>query len=678
MRKNLFVYLFGVLCSLALFTACSDDDGNKGNGGSEDGGGQPVSLQETVVGTYEGDLRVVLPELNLDNTQTRRIFVKADGAENVQLVLKDFSIEVAGAPVPVGDIEVSGIALEGDATAVQLKETTVTILHPDLGELPVTVSGDIASGKANLSIKVVWSDLNIDVTFTGNRISHEVFDEDYGKMFAGYYPRTENGFTCDYTEEGFELKYPTDGITLVSDTYSKLSFAADWTGAKVLSVSFPVKPEFGDVSDQYKYQKISMDATIQKNADGTYSIQEYKGNIEALEGQREAIGYTISGTINDNRELKLNINLKSETYDVNYTFVSGLQKDGSDLLGVTFDKDILVGDPVVKTTVLGGNWCLLYAKAGTTAADLTCIPTFEVSDGAKVVYNGALYEGAALDFSVNQVIKVISEKDYIANGVDAAGTEYNLSLGVLDFSTALDNWEAKGNVNDADMVYYEPVLGWKTSNPGVEYLKSMSFITKYDKTKPYAVTECEGVSGKAAKLTTLNSGGSMLSMVPVVTSGSLFNGSFVTEISNTLLSTLFGQPCEKEPKSFSGSYTYKAGEDYYVCKDPANANKAEIDETKKDLPAMNAVLYEVADYSEFLNGTNLLTSDKVVAIASVDGTEQEAWTSFNVDFMWKEGKSWDASKKYKLAIVCSSSKDGDKFSGAPGSVLCVDDLKVSF
>lgn len=122
MRKNLFVYLFGVLCSLALFTACSDDDGNKGNGGSEDGGGQPVSLQETVVGTYEGDLRVVLPELNLDNTQTRRIFVKADGAENVQLVLKDFSIEVAGAPVPVGDIEVSGIALEGDATAVQLKE----------------------------------------------------------------------------------------------------------------------------------------------------------------------------------------------------------------------------------------------------------------------------------------------------------------------------------------------------------------------------------------------------------------------------------------------------------------------------------------------------------------------------------------------------------------------------
>ena len=80
-------------------------------------------------------------------------------------------------------------------------------------------------------------------------------------------------------------------------------------------------------------------------------------------------------------------------------------------------------------------------------------------------------------------------------------------------------------------------------------------------------------------------------------------------------------------------------------------------------------------------GTNLLTSDKVVAIASVkydEAAEAGKYIDFNVGFTYKDGKSWDASKKYKLAIVCSSSKDGDKFSGAPGSVLYVDDLKVSF
>mgnify|MGYP000177759419 FL=1 len=169
-------------------------------------------------------------------------------------------------------------------------------------------------------------------------------------------------------------------------------------------------------------------------------------------------------------------------------------------------------------------------------------------------------------------------------------------------------------------------------------------------------------------------------MVPYVTSGSLFNGVFITEISNTLKSTRFGQPCDREPKTFSGVYKYTAGEKYYVCPDPKKANVANLDESKTDAPAMNAVLYEVSDYmADYLDGTNLLTSEKIVAIASVkDAGEKAEWTTFNVSFEWKDGKSWNASNKYKLAIVCSSSKDGDKFSGAPDSVLYIDDLKVSF
>ena len=71
-------------------------------------------------------------------------------------------------------------------------------------------------------------------------------------------------------------------------------------------------------------------------------------------------------------------------------------------------------------------------------------------------------------------------------------------------------------------------------------------------------------------------------------------------------------------------------------------------------------------------------SNKIVAIASVDGKEQAEYTDFSVDFKFKDGKNFDPAKKYKLAVVCSSSKDGDKFSGAPGSVLYVDDLEVTF
>ena len=80
-----------------------------------------------------------------------------------------------------------------------------------------------------------------------------------------------------------------------------------------------------------------------------------------------------------------------------------------------------------------------------------------------------------------------------------------------------------------------------------------------------------------------------------------------------------------------------------------------------------------------MDGTNLLTSPKIVAVASVkDAGERSSYTEFNVNFEYKDGKSWDASKKYKLAVVCSSSKDGDKFSGAPGSVLYIDNLEVVF
>ena len=122
MKKNL-LYLFMLICSVSLFTGCSDDDDNGG-------GDLAMALQSSVLGTYEGDLRVVLPALQLDNTQKRKIFVKADGQENVQLVLRDFSIEVAGNPVIVGDIDVSGIVLSGDVSNVQLEEKKVTISHP--------------------------------------------------------------------------------------------------------------------------------------------------------------------------------------------------------------------------------------------------------------------------------------------------------------------------------------------------------------------------------------------------------------------------------------------------------------------------------------------------------------------------------------------------------------------
>ena len=39
-------------------------------------------------------------------------------------------------------------------------------------------------------------------------------------------------------------------------------------------------------------------------------------------------------------------------------------------------------------------------------------------------------------------------------------------------------------------------------------------------------------------------------------------------------------------------------------------------------------------------------------------------------------KAYDPAKKYKFSIICSSSKNGAEFAGAPGSELIVDDIEI--
>ena len=100
----------------------------------------------------------------------------------------------------------------------------------------------------------------------------------------------------------------------------------------------------------------------------------------------------------------------------------------------------------------------------------------------------------------------------------------------------------------------------------------------------------------------------------------------------------------------------------------------------QDECAIQAVLYEAvgADGKDvILTGVDINDSDYRVAVARLeDGTDKAEWTAFNVPFEYLEGKAYDKEKTYKLAIICSSSKEGDKFKGAVGSTLIVDELEV--
>ena len=91
--------------------------------------------------------------------------------------------------------------------------------------------------------------------------------------------------------------------------------------------------------------------------------------------------------------------------------------------------------------------------------------------------------------------------------------------------------------------------------------------------------------------------------------------------------------------------------------------------------AIQAVLYKVDTDDEVLTGFDINTSEKRVAVAALsDKTAKVDYTYFEIPFEFL--KDYEEGAKYKLAIVCSSSKEGDLFKGAGGSTLILDELEV--
>lgn len=170
-------------------------------------------------------------------------------------------------------------------------------------------------------------------------------------------------------------------------------------------------------------------------------------------------------------------------------------------------------------------------------------------------------------------------------------------------------------------------------------------------------------------------------VIPGVTAGTLFLGTFAVDISNTLKSTHFGAPYREKPANFKITYKYTGGTTFYktIQKKDGNGivNDTEVVPGEKDVCSINAYLYEVSSFDETLDGTNINISKKVILRAILgDGSDKDAYTTMTIPFEETGNGSYDPAKKYKLAIVCSSSKRGDEFMGADGSKLWVKHLEV--
>lgn len=148
MKKSIF-YLFAVVCTVCLFTACSDDDDDNNNG---------QLTVDNIAGTYNGSLTVTVGGTPTSMPDTKITLSKVNDSK-VKVELLDFKFGV----VNVGDIVVecavkeNGKKLDVDGTGA----VTVGV------SLPVVVDGD--SDGTTLKLNITIAAVGVVVDYTGTK-----------------------------------------------------------------------------------------------------------------------------------------------------------------------------------------------------------------------------------------------------------------------------------------------------------------------------------------------------------------------------------------------------------------------------------------------------------------------------------------------------------------------------
>ncbi len=221
---------------------------------------------------------------------------------------------------------------------------------------------------------------------------------------------------------------------------------------------------------------------------------------------------------------------------------------------------------------------------------------------------------------------------------------------------------------------------WATGNAGFRMSMSNAPADQYP-----SVPLADGYDGYGVRLTTLSTGpfGVMANMR--LAAGNFFLGRFDvgSALTDAMKATCMGIPFDRKPLKLQGYYKYTPGEVYQD-----KTGKPVKDKT--DAADIYAVFYrneETVTTSDgktetrqvMLHGEDTKTNPNIVAIAQMGYVRPTSeWTFFDLTFDYTSDVDLDAllSRGYNLAIVFSSSVDGNHFQGAIGSQLCIDKVRV--
>lgn len=508
------------------------------------------------------------------------------------------------------------------------------------------------------------------------------------KISSGATVSPESGSTVDFTTENVEfIVTAEDGVTTTKYTVScKKSIN---TEAKILDMKF-------EASDIVTGSVVIEDTNIIipiKGNTPTYKLRKLVPTIEVSGGailelllgtEDEVVAYEEGMEIdfskaefgNDKHQpirflVTAEDGVTQATYSVYYTKNTNTE---ASLISFSLTSPVITKEPIVD----GANFIYEISNEATLNDLNKLIPKIEVSEYATI--SPAIGDG--IDFSRGNVTFEIIAGD------GKTKTKFHVYMWQSKFG--FENWFVENPENESSVQFLAPIAGWSSSNTGAALLMGMTGDDGKPFADRYVVTQApikDAKSGNsAARIETVDTKGKFYDLgflkinIPKVTTGTLFLGKFVTDINNTLNSTKFGMPYYKKPLRVRGYYKYTPGNEFYRATGMSDCHIPSLEEKTTDECAINAILYEVENEDDaYLTGANAYDENngKLVARAELkDGTAKSDYTSFDLEFEYKYGKTYDPNKKYRLAIICASSKWGDTFSGAPGSVLYVDDIEI--
>lgn len=323
---------------------------------------------------------------------------------------------------------------------------------------------------------------------------------------------------------------------------------------------------------------------------------------------------------------------------------------------------ILPGVAMTTSPIINNNSITIFVGPGTDISELK--PEFTLTPGAAI----SPLSGTERNFNTPQEYTVTAadgvwKKMYTVSVIDTElATNYNFedTLGGKKYYIFVER--------EGDKV----VMEWASGNAGY----AMTGVAKTADDYPtFQITD--GKAGKCLSLVTRSTGffGQIAGMP--IAAGNLFIGSFDVNnaMSNPLKATKFGLPFRHVPTYLAGYYKYKAGDQFTEGGKPVNG--------KRDICDIYAIMYETSESVPTLDGTNAFISPNLISTARINNAkETNEWTYFKLPFITLPGKFIDKEKlrdgKYNIAIVFTSSLEGDHFNGAIGSTLLIDEAELIY